>query len=204
MSFGADIITTATVVRIQFPNRTVRICDGGFLIFDDEVYQSEDDVFGTLAAAESITEGEGDSSPAISLIFYPKDNAAAEELSSPEMQKSPIEIHQALIDGETGLVVDSEALFFGFADVPRVTIGKTSREVEIVIVSDSERLFMVYEGNRMSEENHKRRFPNERGHDNMTGVENDVAWGTETKPAARGGVSVIGNSGGSSINFLTR
>lgn len=198
MSFDADIITTATVVKIEFPARTVRICDGGFLVFDSEVYNSDDSVFGTLAAGDAITEGEGDSSPAISLIFYPKDNAAASDLASPNMQGSPIEVHQVLIDGNTGSVVDSEALFFGFVDVPRVTIGRTSREVELTIVSDSERLFMIYEGNRMSEENHKRRFPNERGHDNMTGVESEVAWGTETKPSSRGSStgSVIAAAGG--------
>jgi len=194
MSFAADIITTSTVVKIEFPTRTIRICDGGFLIFDGEVYNSEDELFGTLAAGDAVTEGEGDSSPAISLIFYPKDNAAAGELSSPDMQGAPIEVHQVLIDGNTGEVIMSEPLFFGFVDVPRVTIGRTSREVELTIVSDSERLFMIYEGNRMSEENHKRRFPAERGHDNMTGVESEVAWGTETKPSSRGSTS--GGGGG--------
>lgn len=192
MSFDLENIYTATLIKVELPAKTLRICDGGFVIFENEVYESEDLDFGTLSAGESIAEGEGDQAPSASLSFIPNSNAALETLSHPSMQMSPVKITQVAIVG--GAVVASLLLFDGVIDTPILTISQQERHLEMSLISDTDRFFLIYEGNRMSQENHQRRWPGELGHNNMSGVERDVAWGTETRP--RGSSSATSNGGG--------
>lgn len=197
MSFDQENIFTATVIKIVLPAKTLRICDGGFLVFGGEIYQSEDADFGTLAAGEGVSEGEGDEAPAASITFSPNSNAATETLSHPNMQLSPVSIHQVSVDGSNGQVLASVLLFEGFLDTPVLAVGKGSRSLEMSLISDTDRFFMIYEGNRMSQENHQRRWPGELGHNNMSGVEQDVAWGSESRPRSSGASS----GGGTSSNL---
>ena len=185
MSFDNSHIIISTLVKVELPNRTVRICDGGVLVLNGSVYQSEDPLYGTLAAGDSITEGVGEEAPAAAISFYPNSNAATEDLTHPSIQWSPVSIWVASVDGTTGLIIRPVPMFFGFVDVPTLRDSAEQRVVDMTLVSDTERFFIQNEGNRLSQENHQRVYPGELGLNNMTGVEYDVAWGTESRPSAQ-------------------
>jgi len=196
MSFDTDFLLTTTLVRIELPNKTLRICDGGFCVWGFEpnaqgatstqTYNSEDSDYGTLYAGDQITDGQGDEAPAASITFLTNSNTSAGDLTNPAIQFSPVSIWQASVDSQTGGVIAVVPLFFGVVDVPTVRDGSQGRTIDMTLVTDTERFFMVNEGNRMSAENHKERHPGELGLDNMTGVEREVAWGTETRPRSSG------------------
>ena len=190
MAFDQNNVVITTLVKLEFPTGTVHICDGGIVYFQGQLYQSEDAAYGTLAAGEGLSEGVGDEAPAASISFYPNSNAATEVLTSPALQWSPISIWTASIDKTTGGIIRAVSLFFGFVDVPTSRQNKEQRVIDMTLVSDTERFFIQNEANRLSQENHQRVHPGENGLNNMTGVEYDVAWGTESRPASVGSSSI--------------
>jgi hypothetical protein len=76
-----DRILFVGLVKIELPDHTILLCDGGFLIVDGEEYSSSDPYFGTIEKLESLEEGVGDEVPAGRLTFLPKSTAAAADLS---------------------------------------------------------------------------------------------------------------------------
>lgn len=207
MSFDTDFLLTTTLIKVELPAKTLRICDGGFVVWASEpdgiggttaqTYKSEDLEYGTLFTGEGLSDGEGDEAPAAAITFLSNTNAAAQNLTSPDMQRSPVSIWQASVNSETGSVLAVVALFFGFIDVPTLRDGASGRMIDMTLVADTERFFLANEGNRLSQENHQRRYPGELGLNNMTGVEIDVPWGTESRPR---GSSTTGGAGGNAFN----
>lgn len=197
MSFDADYLLTTTLIKVQLPTQTLRICDGGFVVWATEpdgqggtspqTYISDHPDYGTLYAGGAISDGEGDSAPAAGITFLTDENASAETLTSPAMQWSPVAIWQASVNGQTGTVLAVVPLFFGFVNIPTLRDGSNGRLIDMTLVADTERFFITNEGNRLSQENHQSRYPGENGLNNMTGVETDVAWGTQARPRTTNG-----------------
>lgn len=207
MSFDQDFVLMATLIKVSLPSQTLRISDGGFVVWGGEpdgsggttsqVYNSEHQDFGTLFTGEGLSDGEGDEAPAAAITFLANSNSAVGNLTDPSMQWSPVSIYQASINAQTGVVIAAIPLFFGFVDVPTLRDGTSGRLVDMTLVADTERFFMVNEGNRLSQGNHQSRYPGELGLNNMTGVEADVPWGTESRPRGAGVRTGSGYGGGS-------
>lgn len=155
-------------------------------------------------SGDALTEGVGDTAPAASLTFLPNSNASNQVLTAPSIQWSPVSIWVASVDRLTGAVIRGVSMFFGFIDVPTSRQGKEHREIDMTLVSDTERFFIQNEGNRLSQENHQRLHPGENGLNNMTGVEYDVAWGTESRPANQNAGSTGSFGSGSGLFGATR
>lgn len=206
MSFDTDFLLTATLIKISLPSQTLRVSDGGFVLWGSEpdgaggtspqVYNSEHADYGTLFAGDGLSDGEGDEAPAAAITFLANSNAAVGSLTDTSMQWSPVAIYQASINSQSGQVIAAIPLFFGFVDVPTLRDGASGRMVDMTLVSDTERFFMVNDGNRLSQGNHQSRYPGELGLNNMTGVEYDVAWGTESRPRSSGASTSGGYTGG--------
>lgn len=192
--FTGDMVGITTLLEIKLPAHTIRVCDGGEFYFQGELYKAEDDTFGTVAGAENYGDGEGDEAPAGSIIFYPKDNAAANILVSPDMQFSEVTAWAAEYVPETGAIINSQHLLSALVDIPILKINRGERSVEFTLVSQMERFFNLNEGNRLSEAFHKSVWPGERGFDNMSGIERQIAWGVKGPP--RGSSSGSGGGGG--------
>lgn len=197
MSFSADFITSTTLIKIELPTGTLFFSDAGFVTSGADTYVSEDPVFGTLSSGESISDGQGDEVPAASITFLANENATVAQLTDPGIQLSKVTISQATVDPNTGIVITNIPLFSGVVDVPTLEDGDGGRSVKMTLVSDTERFFMVNEGNRMTQENHQRRWAGELGLNNMTSIERAVAWGTISKPRGAGGST--GGSGGTGV-----
>ncbi|MGK2908568.1 MAG: hypothetical protein ACSLE1_01990 [Sphingobium sp.] len=165
--------------------RTIRLCDGGFVTVSGETYTSADQFFGTIASLEAFSEGVGDTVPAFNMTFLPVSTAAAGDISASGMQGSRTRFYIVEVNAETDQPVEAADLQFdGQLDQTTLRIGRGKRELDVGVVSTSERLFSVNEGNSLNPRRHKSVFPGELGEDNATGLGISVAWGVETQPGA--------------------
>jgi len=202
MPFTGDYPTAAILIKVELPSKTIRICDGGLVLFSGEgdatpyLYESEDSDYGSIASGDALTEGQGDEVPASVITFLPNGNAATGSLTSPDMQWSPVSMWLVELDPMTGAVIDQEDYFFGVIDIPTFREVAEGRAVDMKLVATTELFFQVNDGNRLSTENHNRVHPGERGLDNMTGVEIEVPWGTERRPRNAGSGGSGGGGGG--------
>lgn len=173
------------LLKIELPDATVRLCDGGFVVFDGETYQSVDPTFGTIASLASLTEGIGEEIPALELSLNPNGTSAPADLSQPGFQKAAVRLWVGQYDVDAGtLAGEPDLLFYGQIDQTVLRVGRSTRELAMTIVSTLERLFMRNEGNSLSPVFHKSVWPGETGHDNASGLTVAVAWGVERSPTA--------------------
>lgn len=181
------------LLKIELPDATMRLCDGGFVEFDGETYTSVDPTFGTIASLQALTEGVGEEIPALELSLNPAGDSAPADLSQPGFQRSTVRLWIGEYDVDAGtLTGDPDLLFFGQIDQTVLRIGRSVRDLAMTIVSPLERLFLRNEGNSLSPVFHKSVWPGETGHDNATGLTVAVAWGVESSSGASSAGSASG------------
>lgn len=195
MALADEVILLAGLMELVLPGGTVRISEGGMVVWGSDTYDAEDDVFGSIGSVEAVSEGLSDEAPGGRLTLIPPDLAEAADLFQPEAQGSPLRFWLAEVDPATGEVDgDPELLFDGLVDTLKVRHARNAREVEIEFMSAAERLFAVREGNVLSPRFHQSIWAGELGLDYATGATLAVPWGTTGPP--RG--TVYGGTGGSS------
>ena len=143
-------------------------------------FTGKDGTFGTISAVETISDGFGDSAPAVSITFLPASDAAAADLAAPTMQGSPVYIYAGAVNPVTGAVIpDPHLLALMELDVPTLHKETNSRSLEYECVSVFERLFETDEGARLAPGFHKSIWPGELALDEITGVTQTIFWGVE-------------------------
>lgn len=187
-------ITLCGLIKIEFPDYSVFMSDGGFVYYNGDTYQSEDPEFGVVSGFE-ISGTSPDQAPGGKITFLTPSSGAAARLVSPGFQKSKLSIWLAEIDESTATVIGTPTILT-LAQLDRGVITETmrTREVALEFVSLGERLMTVNEGNSLNGTFHKRIFPGELGLDNAIGMGISVAWGTSAPP--RGVVSTGGFGNG--------
>lgn len=181
--------------KIELPEGTVRLTDGGFIDWDGEIFASKDAVFGTLSSLEGLTEGVDAEVPALDMALIPASTAAAADLSQPGFQRSRVRLWLAEYVVDTGLISgEPDLLFDGQIDQTSLTGGRETRELAMTIVSLAERLFERNIGNSLAAGFWKSIWPGDTGHDNATGLGKPIAWGVEAPPSTSG--AYYGGGGG--------
>ena len=192
------------LLKIELPEHTVLLCDGGFITWNGETYKSADPVFGSIASVEGMSEGQGDEIPALDMTLLPPGVTAPSELSKPGYQRSRVRFWIAEYDVDTGQVVgDPDMMFDGQIDQTTLRVGQ-SRQLDMAVVSNAERLFELDIGNTLSPAFHKSIWPGEQGHDNATGLTIPVAWGVEGPQRSYRGSSYGGGGGGGVASDMQR
>jgi hypothetical protein len=172
------------LMKMELPDYTVLLCDGGMMEFDAEIYLEADPIFGTLGSVEPMNEGIGDEVPALQISLLPPGTSEPGDIAKPEFQRSRLRFWIGEYDVDTGELVGAPDLVFdGQLDQCALEIGPEGRSLSIGVVSKSERMFAGNTGNSLNPTWHKSIWSGETGHDNATGLSVPVAWGTE-KPAA--------------------
>lgn len=206
--FDAPKLMISGLIKIELPAHTIRLCDGGFVFYDDEKYESRDTVFGSIEAIGEVEEKAGDEAPGLSIVFLPASASAAAVLSSPSYQFSRVRVWQARVDEQTGLVAgDPELVRDLLLDTTSLRAGVGFRRLEMELIGAAERLFLINDGNVLSPRFHKSVWPGETGLDNATGVSLSVAWGVAApaRGTAGGGSSIGGSfSDGTSGGMIGR
>jgi hypothetical protein len=197
-----DTVTLSGLVQIELPDATLRFCDGAFVKWGSDLFESDDPDFGVIGSMEAVEEGTGDEIPALRMTFLPASTAAAAILSQPEYQGCTMRSWIAEVDMDTNEVVGTPSLEFdGQVDSTDLVIDRGSRELEMDITARAERLFLINEANTLSPRNHKRFFPGETGEDNAVGVSVGVAWGTALPAQTYGAGFSTGSGSGGKLNF---
>lgn len=187
----------AGFIKWETGSGDVRLCDGGTLAFDSETYTSRHSVFGAISGFDPIGEGVGDEAPAGTLTFSPAPDAEPATINSPLLQGTRIRMWISEVDRDTGEIVGTPDLQLdNIVDVIRLRIGKNVYEVAVDIVSRTERLFLLNEGNVLSGERHRQIYPSELGMNNTIGVPQVVAWGVVGAPRGTASYSGGGSFGG--------
>ncbi|QUT07909.1 hypothetical protein KFK14_11270 [Sphingobium phenoxybenzoativorans] len=192
-----DVILLTGLMKMELRDgRTIRLCDGNFLRWGADLYESSDETFGTIGSMDVFREGVGDEVPNFRMTFLPASTAAATAISAPGMQGSRVRFWIAEVDAHSGLILGEPDLQFdGQIDRTILRIGRGKRELDIELVSTSARLLSTNEGNSLNPRFHKLINPGEKGEDNATGLGIGVAWGTESQVASGGGLigSIFGD-----------
>lgn len=185
-------IAFVSLVRIDFPGHTVRLTDGGFIEFDGEIYRDRDPVFGTIAAAEGVSEGVGEEVPVFEMTMQPPAETPISVLSQPGYQTSRARFWLGEYDVHAGeLIGTPDLLFDGEVDQTTLEFGRDARTLAMTIVSGTARLLERNIGNSLNPVWHKSVWPGETGHDNATGLSRPIAWGVEAPPAIGGTMRVV-------------
>lgn len=185
-------------ISIDLPDAQVNLLDGaGIVTFGGRTYVGEDATYGVLSDIENLTDGGGESAPAISVTLLPASDASAAALAAPGMQGSQVKIWLGAIDRVTGQPIpDPHLIFIGELDVPTLRSSENDRRLDYEIVSVFERLFEDDESARLSDGFHRSIFPNERGLEFVTGVDQPVYWGVAGNPSA-----IIHNGFGTFVQY---
>jgi len=196
--FDDRILTLAGLVTFELPGYTIRACDGGQVKWGSEIFRSSDPEFGSIAEVGSFSEESGDQAAAGQVTFLPKDGVAAATLSSPAYQLAPVRFWLAQVDTATGEVDGDPMLLADMEiDTTEIEFGKDYRRLTIATIPAAERLFLINEGNTLSEAFHKAVWPGETGLDNATGVGGPVPWGAAGPPRGSTSASAAGAGAGS-------
>ena len=185
-ALSADVATIFGAIAIDLPGGPLSLLDGaGQLVFGGRTFVGIDPTFGALVAMESLADGVGDEAPRLSITLAPSGDAAAATLAGPGMQGSLVAIYEGAIIQTTGQVVpDPHLLFVGELDVPVLTAGDHSRELEYEVASLFERFFEEDEGVRLASGYHQSVWPGELGLDFVTETPQGVYWGVEAPRAS--------------------
>lgn len=177
------------LMEIVLPTHTIRVCEGGFVRWGGNLFQSSDPVFGAIGAVGELSEGVGEEVPVFEVTFLPPGTTAPSQLSQPGFQSSVARFWIGEFDMEAGELVGTPDLqFTGEVDQTTIEFGRETRAVSMVIVSEAARLLERNIGNALTPSWHRSIWPGEGGHDQATGLGRQVAWGVEA-PRSVGSIS---------------
>jgi hypothetical protein len=183
------------LLKMELPDGDIRLCDGGFIEYDSEVYTSKDDTFGTIGSLQAMTEGVGDEVPALELEFLPNGSATPGDLGQPGFQQSRSRLWLGEYDLDTGLISGTpDLLFDGQVDQCTLKVDISERSLAMTVVSTAERLFQRSAGNNLSDGFHQSVWPGELGEANATGLTVPIAWGVESPQRSNSGFGQFATS----------
>lgn len=165
------------LVRLTLPTRDAFLSDGGVTVFGGNKYKPRDSQIGLLAGIQEIREGAGSEIGSFSITLAPPDSAAMTVLTQAALRQLPIRAYLVEYDLLTGAVVASETRWVGNQDKPSISFALRELSITIEAVPALETVFFNDIGNGMSASFQKQLFPGDTGHDQGTGLVNQVFWG---------------------------
>lgn len=187
-------IALAGLCKIELPSYTMRLCDGGKIIWIAETYRGKDATYGTIGSVQSLAEGDGDELPPLEMVLLPPDTTAAADLVEPTFQGSRVRFWIAQYVIATSAVTGTPELKFD-GELDQATLNLDG-SLELTVIPRAGRLFELNIGNSLSPSFHKSIWTGETGHDNATGLGRPVAWGVEAPPLAASGSAMPDYGGG--------
>lgn len=175
-------IALAGLCKIELPAYTIRLCDGGVIIWGAETFAARDGTYGTLGSIDAVREGDGDEMPPVSLTLLPPSTTAAATLVQPAFQGSRVRLWLAEYTIATGAVAGTPELKFD-GELDTATLELSDFSLDLTVIPRAGRLFELNIGNSLNPAWHKSIWAGETGHDNATGLGRAVAWGVEAPPA---------------------
>ncbi len=186
------------IFRLTTADFTLRLTTGGFLVWGSELFVQRDPTFGTLGDLPVFEDGIDSQTTRADFTLYPADHAALATLADRKHQRSLVEVFDACVDPDTGLMEgEPDPLFRGEYDFARYTIG-SSEELIIECGTEESRLNEPNEDRRLSDPHHRDIWPGELGLSHVTGVGRKIYWRADQPGGSGGGITTSGGyvSGG--------
>lgn len=176
---------------------TLRLSTGGFIPWGSEVFLARDPTYGVLGDLPTFEDGIDSQTTRATLTIIPPDQTAFAAVADGKHAKSLIQVWDATLDGDTGLLIGTpDLLFRGIVDFPRVINGE-SWEVVLECGTEEALLNEPNEDRRLSNPFHQSVWPGETGLAYVTGLGRKVYWRANTPAGTGGGGYQSGGSGGS-------
>ncbi|MED5546133.1 MAG: hypothetical protein VYD90_12860 [Pseudomonadota bacterium] len=181
-----DRVTLFTAIKLTVGEDTIRLLDGSMdLEIAGEAFGGEDPVYGVWESVDAFEDGTGDEAPGLMFTLGPADDGAALALSSPDMQGEAVQLYFGVMNETTGAVIgDPLLLFDGEVDMPKHEFGKEMLQVSLECVGGMERLFFEDEGIKLAPTFHQQVWPDEDGFNHVTGIQDNIYWGTNKPTSA--------------------
>lgn len=206
--------TLATLIDIEFTDRTVRLTDGGVVNWGGNLYVQEDAEVGVLNGFSEFTETEGTESPRLEVSFEYKTNDALTRLANPASQGTPVNVYGAAIDRNTGTIIgEPDLLFSGVIDDADLRHAKNNRMLTIHLSTAWELLFDDNEGARWNNDFWTHNYGSgAQAFYAVTDVQRKMFWGYQGPSNGSGGGfggtggGFIGGGGGDNffLDFMER
>lgn len=197
MALSDRVLTKAAFLKLEMPGGDVRLCSGGTLKFDGEIYSSRHPVWGTVAEVPPIESALGDFAPGGVITMAPPPETPLSVLLADEVWGCRVRGWTGEVEPDSNTVLTATLLGDWIVDFPRRKLRQ--RLIVLQLRTRAERLFLRNRGNVCSPRYHKSVWPGEKGFDNCTDVPVQVAWGTQSTPVGAAGSSVTGGGGGGGI-----
>ena len=193
----------AHLLTIQLSSETVRLSDGGFLVFGGNTYFDSNATLGSISSVDPLEAGSNGSISAVGVEFNSAGPTAVAALSEAALRNRPITTTIVEYDPATGAIVGTAVnRFVGQIDQATSRFGPTGRTVGTACTSLVEPIFSRNTGNAMSHEFQQLISPGDTGHAQGTGLVKQWAWGTASVNGARGGIPNINPGGGGGGDFI--
>lgn len=185
-------ITLAYFLKWEAPDGDVRLCDGGFLNYASERYDSRHAVFGAIHESEAFEAGFGDMAEMGALVLAPAPGAALADWWRVDLEKTRLRIWQGELDSDLKTVSTAKQVADWLVDTAERQQGVNGEDLlRLEMMGRAERLFVQSEANTLSDRHHQSVWSGERGFENCHDGPQFFAWGTAT-PAAGSGFATGG------------
>lgn len=187
MSGTDPVITIAGIIKFEAPDGDVLLCDGGFLDFASERYESSHVVFGTLREVAEIDAGFGDAAEDGTLALVPNPEATLTDWWRSDLFDCRIRTWMGDVDADGVTVSSATQLSDLLVDTAERVQGEGGEDLLILeLVGRGDKLFLTNEGNVCSDTYHQTVFTGETGFVNCTDLRGFLAWGAAAPPRSGG------------------
>lgn len=174
--------------RLTTSDFTLRLTTGGFLVWGSELFVQRDPTYGTLGDLPLFEDGVDNQTTRADFTLYPANHAALATLADRKHQGALIEVFDAAVDPNTGLMMgEPDPLFRGEYDFARYVIG-SNEELIIECGTEEARLNEPNEDRRLSDPHHREVWPGELGMSHVTGLGRTIYWRAEQPGSSGGGM----------------
>lgn len=201
MSKDALSVTLATVLQWDAPDGAVRLSDGGIVKYDSgagtAIFESEDAVFGTIAAFDNFESGIGDLLEAGTISFAPAPGADVADWWRTDLESTRLRLWAGQIASDAVTLEQEENLADWLVDTVTRERGASGQDVLVIkFMTRLRKLAEIQQGNVCSDRFHQTVWSGERGFENCHDGPQYFAWGTEAPPSGSGGGGSGGGNGG--------
>lgn len=169
-AYSQRVWTRALLVRLDLPGGTYCLTDGGFVVYESQLYLGKEPSLGLFVGLSGLSSGTGSQTTRVDLRIAPKDNSAASILGSPNTQGSRVRVWRGAIDRATGLLIGTPVLRFdGEIDQPRFSVG-SDRQLVIACGTQSARQLEENADWRANHSFHTTRWAGETGMVRVAGI----------------------------------
>lgn len=171
-------ITLVNLLKWEAPGGTVRLCNGGFVDFDGERYESRHPVWGQLTEWPDLEDALDELSEGATLTFRPDPAAAVADWWRLDLPGGRLRLWEGELASDMLTVTAATQLADLLVDDPgRTQSPDGGNLLDMELMGRGQRLFIINEGNVCSDRWHQSVWPGELGFVNCTDVPDNFAWG---------------------------